>query len=90
MTSIIDEDVKNLDSDFLIYSSDFCPYCVAAKRFFESNEYKFTEIDLSKDFEKRNLIVQETGHRTVPVIFDLREDKPRFIGGFDDLMAEQR
>ena len=89
MTGLIESDVNNSDSDFLIYSTDFCPYCVAAKRFFKSNEYKFIEIDLSKDYEKRNLIVKETGHRTVPIIFDLRKDTLRFIGGFDDLMAEQ-
>ncbi len=89
MTNTIEKDIEKLDSDFLIYSADFCPYCVAAKRFFESNKYTFTEIDLSGDYEKRTAIVQETGHRTVPVIIDLRDDKPRFIGGFDDLIAEQ-
>ena len=89
MSSIIELDAKKIDSDFLIYSADFCPYCIAAKRFFDSNKYKYTEINLSAEHEKRNLIVQETGHRTVPVIFDLREEKTRFIGGFDDLMAEQ-
>ena len=29
-------------------------------------------------------VVRETGHRTVPVILDLRGDQPMFIGGFDE------
>ena len=40
MSSIIELDAKKTDSDFLMYSSDYCPYCIAAKRFFKSNKYK--------------------------------------------------
>ena len=89
MTNVIENDAKDLDSEFLMYSAGFCPYCIAAKRFFESNGFKFKEINLTNNHEKRNLIIEQTGHRTVPVIFDLRENKIRFVGGFDDLIAEQ-
>ena len=29
-------------------------------------------------------VVEETGHRTVPVVIDLRGEQPMFIGGFDE------
>lgn len=87
MTNIILKDSKDLKSDFLIYSSDFCPYCVAAERFLKAKGMTFTIIDLTNNPQKRREIVNETNHRTVPVIFDLRKEKPVFIGGFDDLQA---
>ena len=87
MTGIISKDAENINSDFLIYSSDYCPYCVAAERYLQGHGYTFTVIDLSNDYEKRGEIIQETNHRTVPVIFDLRNDNIKFIGGFDDLQA---
>tara|TARA_B100000686_G_C16779298_1_gene970703 strand:+ start:645 stop:785 length:141 start_codon:yes stop_codon:yes gene_type:complete len=34
----------------------------------------------------RQLVVRETGHRTVPVVFDMRGDEPIFIGGSDHLL----
>jgi len=30
--------------------------------------------------------VMETGHRTVPVVFDMRGDVPVFVGGSDNLL----
>ena len=82
---IISRDAKGLKTDFLIYSADFCPYCVAAERYLESHGFTYTIIDLSNNVEKRKEIVLETGHRTVPVIFDLRMNQINFIGGFDNL-----
>ena len=34
----------------------------------------------------RSEVVGITGHRTVPICFDMRGDKPIFIGGSDHLM----
>ena len=87
MSNVIISDASSTDVDFLIYSSDYCPYCVAAKRYLKGINLTFLEIDLSLEPEKRNKIIQETGHRTVPVIFDLRGDSHVFIGGFDDLQS---
>ena len=87
MSNVIISDANSTDVDFLIYSSDYCPYCVAAKRYLKGHNLTFLEIDLSLEPEKRNKIIQETGHKTVPVIFDLRGELPVFIGGFDDLQS---
>ena len=87
MSKIITSDANNTDADFLIYSANYCPYCVAAKKYLKGYGFSYVEIDLSQEIEKRNQIIQETGHRTVPVIFDIRDETPKFIGGFDDLQA---
>ena len=87
MANIIISDANSTDADFLIYSSDFCPYCVAAKKYLQGHGFTFFFFFLSREIEKRDKIIQETGHRTVPVIFDIREKTPKFIGGFDDLQA---
>ncbi|RAH16350.1 MAG: glutaredoxin [Methanobacteriota archaeon] len=89
MSEVILKDIIDLNSDFLIYSSDFCPYCVAAERYLRGKGLSFTIIDLTNDPQKRFEIVKATNHRTVPVIFDLRNGKPEFIGGFDDLQASE-
>ena len=83
--NIVSNDAKDIDTDFLIYSADFCPYCVAAERFLRSHGFSYTIVDLTRNFEKRRDIIIETGHRTVPVIFDLRDNQITFIGGFDNL-----
>ena len=83
--NIVSNDAKDIDTDFLIYSADFCPYCVAAERYLRSYGFSYTIVDLTHNLEKRRDIIIETGHRTVPVIFDLRNNRITFIGGFDNL-----
>ena len=79
-------DAKSSDADFIFYTSNFCPYCVAAKRLFESKGLSYLEINFANDPELRSIVVAETGHRTVPVVFDMRGDAPVFVGGSDHLM----
>ena len=69
----------------VIYSKVPCPYCTAAKNFFNGIGVPFTEIDLTGKFEEIAQLKQKTGHMTFPQIF-INE---KFIGGFDDLMAAQ-
>ncbi len=66
-----------------IYTTNYCGYCVAAKRLLQTRAIAFTEEDVSGDDAKRAWLVQTTGRRTVPQIFI--GDRP--IGGFDDLSA---
>jgi glutaredoxin 3 len=77
-------DAESSDSDFLVYSTTFCPYCVAVKRFLTARGLTFTETNFDQDSDARSDVVSETGHRTVPVIIDIRKDQPVFIGGFDE------
>jgi glutaredoxin 3 len=71
-------------TDFLIYTSNYCGYCTAAKRMFEQKNLTFKEINFDENPQIRNDVVAATGRRTVPVIFDLRGDAPMYIGGFDE------
>jgi len=63
--------------------TDFLP-CKALKRLLDGRSYSFTEYNFDEHTGLRKQIVAATGHRTVPVVFDIREDEPRFIGGFDE------
>ncbi|MBT3420637.1 MAG: glutaredoxin [Euryarchaeota archaeon] len=72
------------ETDFLIYTGNFCGYCNAAKRLLESKKLSFTEYNFDQHSGLRQEIVAATGHRTVPVIFDLRGDNVTYVGGFDE------
>jgi glutaredoxin 3 len=67
---------------FKMYVKDGCPFCDKAKDII-LNELKCSlhSIDVSKDSNLRELIIEDTGQKTVPVIF-LGDE---FIGGCDDL-----
>lgn len=66
-----------------IYSTEWCPYCVAAKRFLTGKGVPWQEIDLTEDDAGRAALVERTGRRTVPQIY-VGDDH---VGGYDDLRA---
>ncbi len=73
------------ETDFLVYTGHFCGYCRALKNLLNTKELSYTEYNFDEQApEMRNLVVRATGHRTVPVVFDLRGEQPLFIGGFDE------
>lgn len=65
----------------VIYSTDYCPYCVQAKRLLTSKKVSFDEINVENDPAKKNEMIEKSGGRTVPQIFI--NDQP--IGGCDEL-----
>ncbi len=65
-----------------VYTTSFCPFCIAAKRLLAEKGVTFEEIDVSAGNQKGELVSQ-TGLRTVPQIFI--DDK--LIGGFEELRA---
>ena len=44
------------------------------------------EVNFDHEEDLRWEVVDATGHRTVPVCFDVRGEQPIFIGGSDHLM----
>lgn len=62
----------------VVYSSDTCPYCVAAKDFLKEKKVDFVEKNVTTDTEARNELI-EKGYRGVPVIVVGDEE----IVGFD-------
>ena len=73
-------------SKVVVYSTDYCPYCRAAKELLTRKKIVFKEVRVDTDLKARALMEERSGRRTVPQIFI--EDKP--IGGFDDLAALDR
>lgn len=67
----------------ILYTTDYCPFCHAAKALFKSKGITYEEINVEGDHEKRAWLVETTGQRTVPQIFI--DDKS--YGGFQDVQA---
>jgi len=57
-------------SNIIIYTSSFCPYCIQAKYLLNKKKVDFTEINVGKNPEKRVEMMQKSGQRTVPQIFN--------------------
>jgi len=73
----------NSDKPVRIYTTPFCGYCVSAKRLLDRLSIGYEEVDLSRDLELRQKLIDETQWRTVPMIFV----EEQFVGGYDDLYA---
>ncbi len=73
-----------MKSKIKIYSTKSCPYCVRAKSYFADNGLDFDEIDLTNKFSEIDKIKEQTGHRTVPLIFV----NDQFVGGYTDMISK--
>ncbi len=70
-----------------IYTTRFCPYCVAAKTLLKRKGVAYSEIDVGGDPELRDKMIQRAnGRMTVPQIFIGKTH----VGGNDDLQALER
>jgi glutaredoxin 3 len=70
-----------------IYTTPWCPFCLAAKKLLARKGVSYEETDVSRDPELRQSMMQRAGGRyTVPQIFI--DGKP--LGGSDDLHALER
>lgn len=70
-------------SKVIIYTTDYCPYCHAAKALFDAKGVEYEEINVENDDAKRDWLVEQSGQTTVPQIFI--NDKS--YGGFTDVQA---
>jgi len=67
-----------------VYTTPYCPYCVAAKELLRRKGADFTEINVAGDRELRTRMIERSGGRmTVPQIFI----GATHVGGCDDLYA---
>ncbi len=77
------ENMKTIE----IYTKPYCGYCLAAKRLLTMKGMTFTEIDISRDTEQRQVMqARSNGRFTVPQIF-IGEVH---VGGYDELSALER
>jgi glutaredoxin 3 len=67
-----------------IYTTQTCPYCLAAKRLLTKKGVAFTEIDVGRDPALRQTMMRRAnGGSTVPQIFI----GGQHVGGCDDIHA---
>ena len=66
----------------IIYTTNYCRYCVGAKAFLRSKAIEFEEVDVTDDPARRAEMERLSGRRTVPQIFI---DGQSF-GGYDDIL----
>ena len=64
-----------------VYTTDYCPYCLRAKDLLKRKNIDFTEIQMTTDQQRIDLVKKANGRKTVPQIFI----NDQHIGGFDDL-----
>lgn len=69
-----------------IYTTEWCPYCHAAKSLLEEKGAAYDEVDASDPEVRAAMIQRARGRRTVPQIF-IGETH---VGGYDDMAALDR
>ncbi len=69
-----------------MYTTRFCPYCVAARTLFDQLEAPFLEIAVDGDQQLRAEMTRKSGARTVPQIWIGEQH----VGGFTELLSLQQ
>ena len=68
-----------------VYSTPTCPWCTVAKKYLTSKNVHFEDLDVSRNREAANEMVQKSGQRGVPVI----EINGNIIIGFDQTKIDR-
>ena len=63
----------------IVYSTPTCPYCHAAKDFLKENKIAFEDVDVSKNQNRAQEMIEKSGQMGVPVI----DINGTIIVGFD-------
>lgn len=69
-----------------VYLTEWCPFCVRARRLLDQKGVPYEAIDVDGDFATRRWLSEVTGQRTVPQIFIGEEP----IGGYTELSTLER
>jgi len=69
-----------------IYTTPICGFCSAAKRLLDQKGVAYDEIDVMRDAEKKQEMMNRAGRHTVPQIFI----DDQHVGGCDELYALER
>jgi glutaredoxin 3 len=73
-------------AEVVVYRTPSCGYCFRVKHLLESKGVPFKEVDVSRDQDKRQWLLEVTRQRTVPQVFINGQS----VGGFDDLARLNR
>jgi len=69
-----------------IYTTQWCPYCHAAKSLLDSKGVPYEEVDADNPDVRMAMVERAHGRRTVPQIFI----GDTHVGGYDDMAALDR
>lgn len=69
----------------IVYSTPSCPYCIMAEDFLKEHKIKFEHVDVSKNQERAQEMVEKSGQMGVPVI----DVDGEIIVGFDQEKLEK-
>ncbi|MEK6859074.1 MAG: glutaredoxin domain-containing protein [Nanoarchaeota archaeon] len=64
----------------LVYSTDYCPWCIKAKEFLHENKITFTSINVGTSTKAAQEMIKKSGQQGVPVI----DARGAIIVGFDE------
>ena len=67
---------------YIVYTTENCEYCKAAKALLNSFHLEYTIVILDTP-EKKKDFKDRTGHKTVPQIY---YESGGYLGGYDDLV----
>ncbi len=62
-----------------VFSTEFCPYCVALKEFLKQSNVAFEEVDVTEDLKAQEEMIEKSGQMGVPVV-DINGE---IVVGFD-------
>lgn len=51
-----------------VYSTTVCPWCVKAKKYLESKNVEFVDVNVAEDMEAREEMLSKTKQMSVPVL----------------------
>ncbi len=70
-------------ANVLMYSTEYCPYCVRARQLLETKGVVYTDIRIDQHPDKRDEMIAKSNRTSVPQVFI----DGHSIGGCDDLFA---
>lgn len=75
-----------MSSRVVVYSSNYCPFCMRAKSLLKKKGVQFEELVVDGNIQLRREMEQKAGRHTVPQIWI----GSTHVGGCDDLFALER
>jgi len=72
-----------------VFSSPACPYCVQVKEFLKESKVEFDVVDLGKEPDKAQQLVEKTGQMGVPVTIIDNDGKEEIVVGFNQEQLKQ-
>ena len=75
--------ISDSTSPVKMFTTRFCPYCVAARRLLKQLGIDFEDVAVDGDAELRREVTQVSGQRTVPQIWVGEQH----VGGYTELAA---